>query len=71
MGRLNNHAIENGDVEVRPSDFPAESNYESVPDTDNTTIKSIDDDEIDHLLKLFHLEHDDDLMDVDLQMLHA
>ena len=34
-------------------------------------IKSIDDDEMDHLLEFFHSEHDDDLLDVDLQMLQA
>ena len=39
MGRLNNHDIENGDAEVHPSEFPFESNSESVPDTDNTPIK--------------------------------
>ena len=41
------------------------------PDTDTTPIKSIDDDEMDHLLELFHSEHDNDLLGVDLQMLQA
>ena len=54
MGRLNHHAIDNGDVDVHPSEFPFEYNSESVPDTDTTPIKSIDDDEMDHLLELFH-----------------
>ena len=54
MEILNNHATNNDDVEVHPSDFPFEYNYESVPDTDNTPIKSIDDNEMDHLLELFH-----------------
>ena len=54
MGRLNHHAIDNGDVDVHPSEFPFEYNSESIPDTDTTPIKSIDDDEMDHLLELFH-----------------
>ena len=51
MGRLNNHSIDNGDI---TSDVPVESNYESVPDPDTTPIKSIDDDEMDHILEFFH-----------------
>ena len=47
MGKLNHHAIDNGDIN---SDVPFESNYESVPDPDTTPIKSIDYDERDHLL---------------------
>ena len=39
MGRLNHHAIYNGDVEVRPSEFLVEYNSEYVTDTDTTTIK--------------------------------
>ena len=50
MGRLNHHAIDNGDVEVLPSDIPSESNYESVPYPDTTPIKSIDHDAMDHFL---------------------
>ena len=68
MGKLNRHAINNGDI---TSDVPVESNYDSVPDPDITPIKSFDDDEMDHLLELFHSEYDDDLLDVDLQMLQA
>ena len=34
-------------------------------------IKSIDDDEVEQLLELLHSEHDDDFLDVDLQMLQA
>ena len=51
MGKLNHHAIDNGDI---TSDVPVESNYDSVLDLDTTPIKSIDDDEMDHLLELFH-----------------
>ena len=66
MGKLNHHAIYNGDI---TSDVPVKSIYDSVPYPDTPPIKSIDDDEIDHLLELFHSEHDDDLLDVHLQML--
>ena len=51
MGKLNNFAIDNGDT---TSDVPVESKYDSVPDPDTTPIKSIDDDEMDHILELFH-----------------
>ena len=54
MGRINNHVIDNGDVEVYPSKFPVESNYEYVPYPDTTPTKSIDDDEMDHILELFY-----------------
>ena len=53
-GRLNHHVIDNGDVEVHPSEYPFESTSESVPGADTTMIKSIDDDEMDQLLELFH-----------------
>ena len=66
MGKPNHHAINNGDI---TSDVTVESNYDSIPDLDITPIKSFDDDEMDHLLEFFHSEHDDDLLDVDLQML--
>ena len=46
-GKLNHHAINNGDI---TSDVLVESSYDSVPDPDTTPIKSIDDDEMDHLL---------------------
>ena len=69
--KLNLHAIDNGDVKIATSDFPGNSNYESVPDPENTLIKLIDDDEMDHLLEFFHSENDEDLLDVDLQMLQA
>ena len=68
MGELNHHDIDNSDI---TSDVPVDSSYDSVPDPDTTPIKSIDDDEMDHLLELFHSEHDDDLLDVELQMLQA
>ena len=50
IGVLNQRAIDNSDVEVHPSEFPVESNSESVPDPYTTLIKSIYDDEMDHLL---------------------
>ena len=39
MGRLNNHLIDNGDVEVHPSDYTFESNSESFPYQETTPIK--------------------------------
>ena len=69
MEKLNHHAIDNGDVKIPISDFPVESNYESVTYPDTTPITSINDDEMDHLLELLHSEHDEDLLDVDLHML--
>ena len=71
MGRLNHHAIDNGDVEVPNSDFPVESHSESVTDPDTTPIESIYDDGMDHLLELFHSKNDEDILDVELQMLQA
>ena len=62
MGRINHHDIDNGDVEVHTSKFPVEFNSESVPDPDTTLIKSINDDEMDHILELFHSKHDEDLL---------
>ena len=69
--RLNHHAIDNGDVKVPTSDIPVEYNFESISDPDTTLIKSIDDDEIDYLLELFHSENDECILDVELQMLQA
>ena len=71
MDTLNHHAIDNGDVEVHFSEFPVESNYKPVPDPDNSPIKSIDDDETDHILEFYHSEHYYDLLDVEHQMLQA
>ena len=71
IGKLNHHAIDNGDVKITTSYVPVESNYDSVPYPDITPIKSIDDDETDHILEFFHSEHDDDLLDVDLHMLQS
>ena len=68
-GRLNHHEIDNSDAEVHPSEFTVESNSESVTDPETTPTKSIDDDGMDHLLELFHSEHDDDIIDVELQIL--
>ena len=39
--RLNNHKIDNVDVEVQPSKFPFESNSESVIDTDTFPINKL------------------------------
>ena len=69
MGRPNHHDIDNGDVEVQPLQFTVEYNSEYVPDPDTTPIKSMDNDELDHLLELFHSENDDDLLDVDIQVI--
>ena len=63
---LNHRDIDNGDFYVHPSEFPFESNSEYVPDPDNTPIKSIDDDEMDHLLEFFHSEHDEYLLGFDI-----
>ena len=71
MGKLNHRAINNGDVIIPTSDVPVESNYDSVPYPYTTPIKSIDADEIYYLVEFFHSEHDDDLLDIDLQMLQA
>ena len=49
-GKMNHHAIDNGDI---TSDVPVESSYDSVTYPDTTPIKSIDDDEMDHLLEFF------------------
>ena len=38
MGKLNHHAINNGDIQIPTSDVPVESNYDSVPDPDTTPI---------------------------------
>ena len=54
MWRLDHHDIDDGDVEVHPSYFPIKYNYESVPNPNTTPIKSIDDDEMDRLLEIFH-----------------
>ena len=40
MGKLNHHAIYNGDLKIPTSEFPVESNSELVPDPDTTPIKS-------------------------------
>ena len=54
-GRLNHYTIDNGDFEVHPLDFPVEFKSEYIPYQYTTTIKSIDDDEMDRILKFFHL----------------
>ena len=69
MGRINHHVIDNGGVKIPTSEFPVESNSESVSDPETTPIKSIDDDEMYNLLEFFHSEHDEDLMYVEPQLL--
>ena len=71
MGKLNHHAIDNGDVKITTSEVPVESNYDSVTYPYTTPIKSIDYYEMAHLLEIFHSEHDDDILYVDLQMLQS
>ena len=71
MGRINHHVIYNGDVKIPTSEFPVESNSESVLDPDTIPIKSIDNDEMYCLLEIFHSEHDKNLLDVDLWMIQA
>ena len=71
MGRLNYNTIDNGGVKVTTSQFTVQFNSESVPDPDTTPIKSIYGDEMDRLLAFLHSEHDDDILDVDLQMLQT
>ena len=39
MGRLIHHAIDYGDFEVHPSEYPFKYTSESVPDTDTSLIK--------------------------------
>ena len=69
MGIINNHKMDNGDVEVYLSYYLLKQTSESVPDPDNTPIESIYDDELDQLLEFLHSVHDDDFLDLDLQML--
>ena len=71
IGRINHHDIDNGDVNFHPHEYPLKSNTESVTNLDTTPLKSIDDGEMYHLLEFLHTEHDDDVLDVDLQMLQA
>ena len=66
-----NNSIDDGYVKIPTSEFPVESNSESVTDPNTTPIKSIDDDEMDHILESFHSEHDEDLLDVELQMIQS
>ena len=71
MGRLNHNSINNGDVEVHSSDFLVESNSEYVPDPDTTLIKSIEYDKMYHIPEFLYPEHDENILDVDIQMLQA
>ena len=71
MGILNHHAVDNGNVEVYPLEYPFEYTSDSVTDTYTTQTKSMDNAEMDRLLKLFHTNHDNNILNVDLQMLQA
>ena len=71
MGRIIHHTIYNGNVQVHTSDFLVEFNSESVLDPDTNPIKSIDYDEMDHLLEFLHSENDEDIMYVGLHMLQS
>ena len=53
MVRINNHAVDDVNVEVYPSYYLLEYPHESIPHPDNTLIKSIDNYEMDQLLKNF------------------
>ena len=57
--------------QVYPSEYPFKYTSNSVPNTDTTPIKSIDDDEMKQLVKLFHSENDYGILNVDLQMLQT
>ena len=46
MVKLDHHAIDNGDVEVHPSEYLFETNSEYVPYPYTALIKSINDGEI-------------------------
>ena len=50
MGMMNNHAVDNGDVEVYTSYYTLEYTYNCAPYPDDTPIKSLDYDELDHIL---------------------
>ena len=69
MGRLNHCYIDNGGVKLSSSYFPVEFKSGSFPDPDTPLIKSIDDDEMYHLLEFFHSEYDEDILNIDLCML--
>ena len=71
LGRLYHLSVDNGDAKFPNSEFPVEFKSESFMDLDTTQIKSIENDEIYHLLELSHSEHDEDILDVDLQMLQT
>ena len=50
MWRLNYNYIDNGNVEVYPSEYILEFNADSIPDPVFPLIKLIDDDKMDHIL---------------------
>ena len=52
-------------------EYTLESTPESFPDSDNNTIKSINDDEINQIPELFRSIDDDDILEVDFKRLQA
>ena len=50
MDKLNHHALDHGDVKITTTEVPVDFNYESFPDPYTTPIKSIGNDEMNHLL---------------------
>ena len=71
MGVLNHNDVDNGDVEVYCSEYPLEYTSDSVPYTYITESKSIGGDEMYQPLIWFNSYHDDDILNVYLQMLQA
>ena len=71
MGIINHHTINNGDIDVHTSEFPVEFNSEYIPNSDTIPIKSIADDEMDHLLEFFHSGYYEYLLDVDIYIIQA
>ena len=62
IGILNHHDIDNDDVDIIPSECLFKSTSEYVIDPDTTLIKSINDNEMNSLLELFHSENADDIL---------
>ena len=71
MRILNNHAIDNSDAEIHTLEHRIESTSESVTYTDTTLVKSIDNNDMEQLLKFFYSDHHDDILDVNLHMFQA
>ena len=54
-GILNHHAVDNGNVELYPPDYPLGYLSDSVPDIDNTPIMFISDDELGKIYPIFSI----------------